>query len=195
MGLECYNDRILRLMNKGISTKLIDRVLSEAARGGLPIHANMIVGFPTETEEEALDSFKRIWELHKNGLIRSYVYSPFQILPYSRIGRRLEEFGITRVTAPEGQDLDPPISQFEGKGMDRKRSRELACRFNGAMAGAASPRTGAAGAAVAKLTPAGGKELYLKHDLHEMRGILETVGSSGMSFGDLIRNSGIVYRS
>jgi radical SAM superfamily enzyme YgiQ (UPF0313 family) len=197
MGLECYNDRILRLMNKGTATKLIDRVLSEAARGGLPIHANMIVGFPTETEEEALSSFKRVWELYKNGLIRSYVYSPFQILPYSRIARSLEEYGITKVSAPEGQDLDPPVSEFEGKGMDWKKARELACRFNSSMVGATAPRTGdSAGATVVeKLTTTGGKELRLKHDLDEMRGILETAANSGISFGDLIRNSDIVYRS
>ncbi len=55
-GLESYNQRVLDLMKKGIRTEAVKRVLDECLRAGISFHLYLIVGFPTETQEEALDT-------------------------------------------------------------------------------------------------------------------------------------------
>ncbi|MBC8179514.1 radical SAM protein, partial [candidate division KSB1 bacterium] len=81
LGIESFNPRILRMMNKGITVNLIEGVLNQID-GVLPLVAYMIVGFPTETEEEALEGFEKIQQFMKKGLIMDYTYSLLMI-PYS----------------------------------------------------------------------------------------------------------------
>jgi anaerobic magnesium-protoporphyrin IX monomethyl ester cyclase len=188
LGLESYNDRLLRLMNKGISTKTIDRVLSSASAAGLDVHANMMVGLPTESERDALDSFNAIWRFYRSGALRSFIYSVFQITPYSRIAEQPEQYGISRMTTPESLDLAPPVIAFEAEGMSRKRARALAARFNGAIGGGNIPLIKQRnGNPLTRLTISG-KDIALRHDLRKMRQILESAQYEGLSFQDMIRS-------
>jgi len=66
LGMESYSNRILRLMKKGINTQLIDRVITEN-NGIINLKVYMIIGFPTETEEEAINSFNYVNSLKKKG--------------------------------------------------------------------------------------------------------------------------------
>jgi anaerobic magnesium-protoporphyrin IX monomethyl ester cyclase len=132
LGLETFNDRLLRLMGKGTTTALIDRVLSNLAWAGLPVSVYMIVGLPTETREEALESFQAIEKRCRDGLISSYIYYVFQITPYSDIFDNPGRYGISRMIVPDGLDLDPPVFDFDGEGMPRETVARLAARFNAA---------------------------------------------------------------
>lgn len=133
MGIESYNDRLLRLMRKGITTSLIDRVLSNLYWANLSVSVYMIVGFPTETEQEALDSFARIQQFQEKGLIRNYMYHIFQILPYSDVADHPERYGIRHIASHEHLDFLPQIDEFQGEGMPRETARALETRFNAKM--------------------------------------------------------------
>jgi len=85
-GVESYNDRLLTLIRKGTSTRLIDRTLDNLSWAGLPAVVNMIAGLPTETEEEALVGFEKIRVMKRQGLIARYRYSLFRIFKYSDMG-------------------------------------------------------------------------------------------------------------
>ncbi|MBW1779538.1 MAG: B12-binding domain-containing radical SAM protein [Deltaproteobacteria bacterium] len=125
VGVEAYNDRLLRLMNKGITTELIDRTLSNMSWAGLPVGAYMIVGLPTETEAEALAGFERIRAMKDAGLIARYHYNVFKILPHSDISLRPGLYGIDRIIRPEALDLDSPSINFSGAGMSREQMLAL----------------------------------------------------------------------
>jgi hypothetical protein len=129
LGLEAYNDRLLRLMRKGVTTELVDSVLSTLSRAGIPASVYMILGLPTETEQEALQSYASVEQLRSEGLIARCNYSLFHIQPYSRIARRPREFGISRIHFPSGQDLEPPAYRFEGSGMARESVIDLGVRL------------------------------------------------------------------
>jgi hypothetical protein len=199
MGLEAYNNRLLRLMNKGINTELVDRVLSNMSWAGLPAAVYMIVGFPTETESEAVASWKKVEELREQGLIMNYMYSPYQIAPYSSVARNPEKFGITHMNIPEHMDLDPPIFDFESTGMHRKRVFEVGM-LTGSMlgtprvkspvkepapAGASSPQmeSGGEDSAVQKLSW-NGRVIRLDYDVTRIRAIMETAVDASLSIGE-----------
>jgi radical SAM superfamily enzyme YgiQ (UPF0313 family) len=124
LGLESLNERILHLMKKGITVKLIEDTLIEID-SVLPIGAYMIVGFPTETEEEATEGYEKLEQFLKKGLIEYYHYSPFWITYGSDIWNHPEKYDIAEIYTPPGDDLMPNIYGFKSTGMSRQKAHEL----------------------------------------------------------------------
>ncbi len=73
LGLESLNPRILKLMNKGITEDLVTKNIKVIKESAIPIVAYMIVGFPTETEVEARESFSKMYEMRKNNLTKKCI--------------------------------------------------------------------------------------------------------------------------
>ena len=131
IGVETLNDRILGLMRKGISTKLIEQVIRQVS-GIIPMSAYMIVGFPTETEAEALESYEKLQFYQELGLIRGYFYSLLNIPLGSDIYKNPGKYGITEMPVDADRDLSPNIYDFKAQGMSRKTAYQLLIRFNSA---------------------------------------------------------------
>jgi hypothetical protein len=131
LGLESYNDRILILMEKGITEELIHKNLTALTWGGMDALLYMIVGFPTETEEEAREGFRKLEEHRKEGLSATYQFNPFMLFPDSPVGRHPAKYGVTRVIYNPRQDLSPPAEAWDAPGMSIQRARELADEFAG----------------------------------------------------------------
>jgi radical SAM superfamily enzyme YgiQ (UPF0313 family) len=129
LGLESCTDRVLKLMRKGISMKVVQQVLSNISWGGINANVYMIVGLPTETEEEALHSFSKVKDFISKGLIKNCIYNIFQISSYSPISLSPEKFGISSIFRPKEDDLAPPITDFKSQGMSRKKASELFLAF------------------------------------------------------------------
>jgi hypothetical protein len=129
LGVESLNNRILKLMQKGTTVELIEEVLGDVG-GVVPFLAYMIVGFPTETEEEAWNGYKKMKWFKDNGLIKNYLYNTL-ILPWnSKIFNSPEEFGISDIRPPANQDLLPDIYQYNCEGMSREKAFKLMMDFN-----------------------------------------------------------------
>ncbi len=105
-GLESYNQRVLDLMKKGIKAEVVKRILDGCLKAGISFHLYIIVGFPTETEKEALETLDFV-------LKKEYLDSPgFSCLPSlfgmekdSPITQNPSEYGLKSIMAPKGEDL------------------------------------------------------------------------------------------
>ncbi|HAH25523.1 MAG TPA: radical SAM protein, partial [Prolixibacteraceae bacterium] len=51
-GLEVASDRLLGMINKGVSVAKVAKVTDHFTRAGIMVHAYLMYGFPTETEQE-----------------------------------------------------------------------------------------------------------------------------------------------
>jgi radical SAM superfamily enzyme YgiQ (UPF0313 family) len=140
LGIESFSDRILKLMNKGITVGLIEEVLHEID-GAILLSVYMMVGFPTETEEEAVQGYKSLGSFVSKGLIHSYLYTLFGIAAGSDIWDYPERYGISHIFIPEGIDLLGDLFNFESSGMSRKRAYQLAKEFNQAITVSPQQRT------------------------------------------------------
>ena len=67
-GLESANQKTLDKLNKGIKVKDIIDGCKMAKKAGLTVHLTMIVGYPWETKEDALRTFKLAKMLMQSGL-------------------------------------------------------------------------------------------------------------------------------
>ena len=94
-GLEVASDRLLKLMNKGVTVEQVARVTHAFAQAGVLVHAYLMYGFPTQTEQETIDSLERVRQLFKNGCLHSAYWHRFAATIHSPIGKNPDAYGIT----------------------------------------------------------------------------------------------------
>ena len=93
-GLECANDRLLKLMNKGITLASAERVLKAFNRAGIFVHAYLMYGFPSETAAEYRAAIKYVKHLARENLVQSVFWHRFALTVHSPIAKDPEKFGI-----------------------------------------------------------------------------------------------------
>ena len=99
-GLEVASDRLLTLMKKGVTVAQVARVARAFSDAGILVHAYLMYGFPTETEQETIDSLERVRQLFAEGCIQSGFWHRFAATAHSPIGQRPELFGIRLLPEP-----------------------------------------------------------------------------------------------
>jgi len=93
-GLECANDRLLKLMNKGITLASAEKVLQAFQGAEIFVHAYLMYDFPTETKAEQRAAERHVKGLAKKGLIQSCFWHRFALTVHSPIARDPARFGI-----------------------------------------------------------------------------------------------------
>ncbi len=93
-GLECANDRLLSLMNKGITLSTSRKVLQAFKNADIAVHAYLMYAFPTQTEDEAWSSLEYVRGLFNDGLIDSAFWHRFALTVHSPIAMNPQMFGI-----------------------------------------------------------------------------------------------------
>jgi len=93
-GLECADDRLLKLMNKGITLASAEKVLAAFKRAKILVHAYLMYGFPTETAREQRAAERYVRSLARRGLVQSCFWHRFALTVHSPIAQAPEKFGI-----------------------------------------------------------------------------------------------------
>jgi hypothetical protein len=102
-GLECANDRLLKLMNKGITLASSKKVLKAFRSAGISVHAYLMYAFPTETKAEAMSALEYVCKLFDEGLIESAFWHRFALTVHSPVAANPETFGIKIVDFPPNE--------------------------------------------------------------------------------------------
>ncbi len=93
-GLEVASDRLLKLMKKGVTVDQVAKVTKHFANAGVLVHAYLMYGFPTQTEQETVDSLERVRQLMLNGCFQSAYWHRFAATIHSPIGLHPEQYNI-----------------------------------------------------------------------------------------------------
>jgi len=99
-GLEAAQDRLLALMQKGVSVKQVARVAKAFANSGILVHAYLIYGFPSQTEQETIDSLEYVRQLFVEGCLDSAHWHRLAVAAHAPIGQDPAAFGIKLVPTP-----------------------------------------------------------------------------------------------
>lgn len=94
-GLEVASDRLLSLMQKGVSVKQVARVTKAFTDAGILVHAYLMYGFPSQTEEETLESLEYVRQLMLNNCFQSAYWHRFSATAHSPVGMQPEKFGVS----------------------------------------------------------------------------------------------------
>ncbi|MFQ5443333.1 MAG: B12-binding domain-containing radical SAM protein [Nitrospinales bacterium] len=106
-GLESYNQRVLDSMKKGVELAVVDKTVEECLRIGIAMHFYLIVGFPTETRDEVMDSVNFV--MNNRGLLDSpgfsCIASQFDLEKGTPIEKNPAEWHMTNLHSPPNHDL------------------------------------------------------------------------------------------
>jgi radical SAM superfamily enzyme YgiQ (UPF0313 family) len=100
-GLEAASDRLLAMMKKGVTVAQVARVTRAFTDAGIMVHAYLMYGFPTETEQETIDSLERVRQLFAAGCVQSAFWHRFAATAHSPIGLAPDRFGIRLHAEPK----------------------------------------------------------------------------------------------
>jgi radical SAM superfamily enzyme YgiQ (UPF0313 family) len=93
-GLECAHDRLLSLMQKGVTLRDAARACGAFARAGIRVHAYLMYGFPTQTAQETVDGLEFVRRLFAAGVVQSAYWHRFALTCHSPIAADPAAFGI-----------------------------------------------------------------------------------------------------
>ena len=93
-GLEVASDRLLKLINKGVSVSQVAKVTRNFTEAGIMVHSYLMYGYPTQTEQETIDSLEMVRQMFEMGILQSGFWHQFAMTAHSPVGKNPEEFGV-----------------------------------------------------------------------------------------------------
>lgn len=96
-GLEVASDRLLKLIDKGVSVEQVANVTRNFTEAGIMVHAYLMYGYPTQTVQETVDSMEMIRQMFEMGILQSGFWHQFAMTAHSPVGISPEDFGVIPV--------------------------------------------------------------------------------------------------
>jgi hypothetical protein len=119
-GLEVASDRLLELIQKGITVSQVARVNRNFTEAGIMVHAYLMYGFPTQTTQETIDSLEMIRQMFKAGILQSAFWHQFTMTAHSPVGMQPELFKVQKETMLTGSFANNDIAHIDPTGADHE---------------------------------------------------------------------------
>ena len=117
-GLEVASDRLLALMQKGVTVDQVARVTHGFSQSGILVHAYLMYGFPTQTVQDTVDALEYVRQLFLHGCIQSGFFHRFACTVHSPVGLNPQDYGVTLTPLPEGSFARNDIGFVDPTGTD-----------------------------------------------------------------------------
>ncbi len=126
-GMESYSQRVLDLMKKGIKRETVKRILEDCLEEGVAAHIYTIVGFPTETVSEAVESMNFILENKRlvSSLGFSFLPCLYEMEKHSPITLNPMAYGLKRIMVPRKDDLSLGYAYEVKEGLSPQEAEAL----------------------------------------------------------------------
>ncbi len=93
-GLEVASDRLLALIKKGVTVEQVARVCANFKLAGIMVHAYLMYGYPTQTEQETVDSLEMVRQMFELDILQSGFWHQFALTAHSPVGLDPDAYGI-----------------------------------------------------------------------------------------------------
>jgi len=119
-GLEVASDRLLELIQKGITVAQVAKVNKHFTEAGIMVHAYLMYGFPTQTAQETIDSLEMVRQLFKAGILQSAFWHQFAMTAHSPVGMNPEKYKVVKDTLEIGSFANNDIVHHDPTGADHE---------------------------------------------------------------------------
>ena len=117
-GLEVASDRLLKLIDKGVTVQQVAQVTDNFTQSGIMVHAYLMYGFPTQTNQETIDSLEMVRQLFELGIVQSGFWHQFALTAHSPIGLNPEKFNIKITGLQNGTFANNDLYHEDKNGCD-----------------------------------------------------------------------------
>jgi radical SAM superfamily enzyme YgiQ (UPF0313 family) len=101
-GLEVASDRLLALMEKGVTIAQVARVTQGFTAAGVLVHAYLMYGFPTQTAQETVDALEVVRQLFDAGIVQSGYWHRFSMTAHSPVGKNPAKYQVAAIGPEPG---------------------------------------------------------------------------------------------
>lgn len=119
-GLEVASDRLLELIQKGITVAQVAKVSKHFSEAGIMVHAYLMYGFPTQTVQETIDSLEMVRQLFETEVLQSAFWHLFTMTAHSPVGLAPEKFMVKKVFNEIGTFANNDIAHTDPTGADHE---------------------------------------------------------------------------
>lgn len=120
-GLEVASDRLLQLIDKGVTVEQVAKVTRNFTEAGIMVHAYLMYGYPTQTVQETVDSLEMVRQLFESGVLQSGFWHQFAMTAHSPVGMNPEQFGAIKETKTIGTFANNDINFRDSTGIDHDK--------------------------------------------------------------------------
>jgi hypothetical protein len=119
-GLEVASDRLLELIQKGVTVEQVARVCNNFTDSGIMVHAYLMYGFPTQTAQETIDSLEMVRQLFETGILQSAFWHQFAMTAHSPVGMHPQNFKVEKACGSTGTFANNDIVHIDKTGTDHE---------------------------------------------------------------------------
>jgi hypothetical protein len=120
-GLEVASDRLLKLIDKGVTVEQVAKVTRNFTEAGIMVHCYLMYGYPTQTIQETVDSLEMVRQLFEVGVLQSGFWHQFAMTAHSPVGLHPEKFGVVKETEVVGTFANNDINYIDSTGIDHEK--------------------------------------------------------------------------
>ena len=119
-GLEVASDRLLGLIQKGVTVAQVASVTRNFTEAGIMVHAYLMYGFPTQTAQETIDSLEMVRQMFEAGILQSGFWHQFAMTAHSPVGLYPEQFGVQKESNQLGSFANNDLLYTDSSGTDHE---------------------------------------------------------------------------
>ncbi|KYP14880.1 MAG: radical SAM protein [Flavihumibacter sp. CACIAM 22H1] len=117
-GLEVASDRLLALIDKGITVAQVAKVNKHFTEAGIMVHAYLMYGFPTQTDQETIDSLEMVRQLFATGVLQSAFWHQFTMTAHSPVGLNPDKYQVKAIKPVHIGFADNDVEHEDPTGAD-----------------------------------------------------------------------------
>lgn len=92
-GVEVASNRLLKLINKGVSVEQAFDTARNLSQQGIMVHAYLMYGFPTQTRQETLQGLEVVRQMFEQGVLQSAFWHRYAMTLHSPSGKEPQKYG------------------------------------------------------------------------------------------------------
>ncbi len=119
-GLEVASDRLLQLIEKGVTVEQVAKVTQNFSEAGIMVHAYLMYGYPTQTVQETVDSLEMVRQLFKANILQSGFWHQFAMTAHSPVGMFPEKFNVLKKESYLGTFANNDIDFIDKTGINHE---------------------------------------------------------------------------
>jgi hypothetical protein len=117
-GLEVASDRLLQLIDKGVTVGQVSNVTRNFTESGIMVHAYLMYGYPTQTIQETIDSLEMVRQMFELGILQSGFWHQFAMTAHSPVGMYPEKFSVIKNSELVGTFANNDIAYTDQTAID-----------------------------------------------------------------------------
>ncbi len=120
-GLEVASDRLLALMQKGVTVSQVAEVCHHFMCSNIMVHAYLMYGFPTQTEQETVDSLEMVRQLFAAELLQSGFWHLFAMTAHSPVGVDPAAYNVIKIGPAQGAFANNDLIHEDPEGAEHEK--------------------------------------------------------------------------